>query len=995
MKYHRIILLLFSFCFFVFMKSDGQAFTPSGTKDNTNLQLLNAANPYYTAEKTSFNDIFLIEDIKDNRPVITVGYHNNTMLMSDYGSYNAKGYGYDLLKKLEHSAKVKFKFVEIEGSLTEAVQNGIVDISGIYGRTKERIKQAHFGQVAVSNYQYSLSVKEDGKTYYYDDPSAINGKTVATYASNPGNKIFETYLKENGISVNLIFGELENFIDLEADYYITPSPIASFKDLSSVLNLSLESGYFFTRIGNEKLIEYLDQEIYKLFVENGSLHYDLVRKYQPFGNQYRNRELTKIEAAFLRGQIFKVGYISDHAPYQDTNTMGEPTGINIEFLNYLANRYEFSVEYFPYHIDEKWDSIEEYDILISLLGDRNYLSTYFDNTDSYYSMDMTLVLQENLIHKFDDHAWDYDLPKNAKIGMLEYLTFKYNDFFLRNPSATFTYYNNASEMFDAFKNKEVDAIIVTEFGGNTVAASIKEGRHQFSLGLNLDMEFLISKKLSDNYREVFNVIINKVPFEKMGDIIANEMANYYPEFGLEYLINEYLYLIIAILIGFVVTVSGLIIIIRQRSAIDLLGRDDITLFSSMSKFTKDVNLSLTKAKQNEYEMILLDIDYFRMINNYYGTTKGTEVIKAMSNALVDAYKGVEVLMTRRYADQFILFKKISEGRKIQDVINAFVIPQIKTIVGERYSIKMSVGYSYNEQKADKANILLDNANTAHHIAKKIHNTSFQKYTDEMRAKNDIKLDIIYRMEHAITNNEFQIFFQPKISVESLKIVGAEAMVHWITPVGDIIYPKDFIPIMAQNGFITQLDMYAFEKICIMLQRSFNDKIPKIALNISPSSLSNPNIIKQMVGILKKYKIHPSNFEIEISESAIGNLEDSLPTIIKILHKIGFSVIMDNFGAGSFSLTRLSTIEVNAIKFDHTFYEAYGETQRGLLILNKVIQLSKELKMKIIAGEIEDASQAQKLEKIKCDLAQGSYFSEAIGEEEFKTLLQENRKFSLG
>ncbi len=953
-------------------------------------------NTFLVANKSTslLDDVVLVSDTDNSKPVITVGYQNNSALMYNDKSYNAKGYGYDVLKKLSQSAGVEFKFVEIEGSLLEAVQNGLVDISGLYAKTPERSRQVAFSSVPVTNYQFALSVQGAGERYYYNDIEAINGKMVATYRDNPANILLDIYLKENNISVNYVYGEFPDYIDLEAHYYLTPSSLATQKNFSSVLNSSIENAYFVARKDNERILDFLDLELYKLFVEYGSLHYDLFRKYQPNSNQYRNRDLNVREAALLRGKTFKVGYIDNHLPYQAKNSNGEPEGINVDFMNLLAKRYEFEVEYIPYNLDDHWATSEDFDIIISLVGDRNHLARYYDNTDSYHSMDTTLILQENLMQNFDPDLWDYNLPKNAKVGVLNYLAFKYTDFFRRDPTAKLIRFSDTHEMLDSFVNNELDAVIVTEFGGNTVASSIQSGRQQASLGLSLGMELMISKKISEDYLSIFNTILNKVPQDSINDIIVNELAKYTSIFGVRQFINEYMYVAIAVVLGFLGTIIGLFIAIRQRLAIHSLEKDELTMLPSLSKFTVSVDSILAKANPGEYIMIVLDVDYFRMINNYYGTSKGTEVIQVMSSALIDAYKGSNVLLTRQVAERFIIFKKRKEGRKIQEVINAFVIPRIKTILGENYSLKMSVGYCANLEKSEKMNNLLDNANTAHQKAKQLHYTSFQEFTEEMRAKSNIMLDIIYRMEHALKNKEFQVHYQPKIDFSNLKICGAEALVRWIPPIGNPIYPGDFIPVMQKNGFISKLEVYVFEEVCNFLHKNPSVKTQKMAVNISPITLSNPATLKQLVEILKEYKISPNRIEIEISETAIGDFEESLPMVIKILHKIGFTVAMDDFGTGNASLNRLSAVEVDVLKLDKVFLDFNENKARGSLVVQHLIHLAKKFGMKIVAEGTENKNQAKWLKNVQCDMAQGFYFAKVLNENDLMQLIREDKQYSL-
>ncbi len=943
-------------------------------------------------QNDNFSTVPLV--VKKRKPIITVGYEEGFGIISDSTSYAAKGYGYDLLTKFGEFADIEFNFIEIKGSLPEAVQKGIVDIGGIYSATEKRKEEFAFGHLPVHFIQYALTTKGD-QGYFYDDPQSINGKTVASFEGNPGEIFLNNYLKKNNISVKYLRGNLRTFENLDADFYLFPSIKQTSEDFHSILNLELRQLYFFTRLGNEELMNYLDRKLYEFFVENVSFPEALSQKYRSLGNEFQNRSLTREEAALFKGKTFRVGYTDNHAPYQLTTLTGKPAGIAIDFMDMLAEKYDFNVEYIPYNLEASWSGFEDLDILISLIGERNHISRFYQGTDPYTSFDMNIIFQENFAAKENLDDSQFGLPQKAKVGILNFINFKYGDFFENYPTAQIVHFTNTTDLLNAFSNNEIDALIATTAGTNSIASAIVGLKYQNTLNLPLILNFQISKKISDEYLQLFNIIINKEPKTTINTIVAREISEYMPSFGTEQFIKQNMKLIIIGSIVALFFVFAFVLIVRQRSSISLLAKDDITPLKSVSQFTKEVDTILSKAQLNEYEVILLDIDYFRMINNYYGIDKGTAVIKAMASALMDIYKSQDVIMTRRIAEQFLIFKKVDTKPEIKEVVTAHIIPRVKSIVGENYSLKMSIGSCKNSEANESINEFLDNVNIAHQEAKKVHHLSFVEFNDKMREQSSRMLDIIYRMEHGIKNKEFKVHYQPKIDFKSLTTIGAEALIRWIPPIGNPIYPSDFIPLMEKNGFISQLEIYVFEEVCSFIQKNKNllEK-SKIAINISPITLSNAELIKQLIEILKQYKVSPKYIEIEITESALGDFEEVLPKIITLLHKIGFSVAMDDFGAGNSSLNRLSVIEVDVLKLDKVFLDFHEDAPRGSLVVQQVIQLAKELGMKIVAEGIEQENQAKWLKEIECDIAQGYYFAKPLKESDFVAFVQENKVYTL-
>ncbi len=924
-------------------------------------------------------------------PIILVGYEKGISIVTDINSYGNKGYGYDLLTKFSHFADIEFQFVEIEGSLFDAVNNGLVDIGGLYAKTPEREAMLSFGNTPVDFSQYSL-VTKGRQDFYYADPKAIDGKVVATYPGCPGITVFDAFLKENNISVKYIFDDVRNFIDLEADFYIYASDIMKSTDLHTVLNLRFEDLFFFSAKNNKALMDFFDKHFKQFFTENMSFTEKLKEKYRLLDNEFKNRTLTRDEAEMIKGKTFRVGYIENHAPFQSKDVYGNPQGISVEVLELLMEQFDFTVEYFPYTTDTALPFSENFDLLISVIGERNHIAKFYDATDAYESVELMITFAKSEKPPPLRKLSAGQALKNRKIGVLNYITFPQQAFFRRFPNAQIFHYPNADKLFEALQTGEISAMITTQAGSDSVAHS--QGGHRAVLHLPLELKFHVSKNLGPRYLEIFNLMVGKLSAQDVYAIVVDETAKFLPIFGSRQFFRENVYYFLAAGLSIVCIVAGLIILVRQRSTINVLAKDDVTPLISLSKFYKDADKILQKSTANTYELIMLDIDYFRLINNYYGMEKGTEVIKTMAQALLDCYNEKDTIIVRRVAEQFLVFKKVGQGKSAKEAIGAYVVPKIKTVIGDVYPLKMSIGSSKNLAGEKKISSLIDNATVAMRKAKKVHKTSFYEFDEEMLKKTNTQMDIIYRMEHALKNREFIVHYQPKIALQSLNIVGAKALVRWIPPIGESFYPETFIPIMEENGFISQLEIYVFEEICRLIQKNINKKAYKIMMNVSPITLSQTKILNQVIEIIKKYNIQPSQIEIEITESAVGDFEESLPLIIKILHKVGFTVTMNYFSASNSSLNRLKTLEVDVVKFDEIFINSHCNTPHGRLVLEQTISLAKQLGLKTLATGIEHKEQAKDLREMFCDIAQGDYFSKVLQEADFVHLLTKDKNHSL-
>ncbi len=965
--------------------SDFSVDTHGRMQDNSQ-QLQKLSNP--------LEGVKLVREQNGSKPIITVGYERGFGIVADPDSYNTKGYGHDLLIRLGHYAGVEFEFIEINGSVMEAVKDGLVDMGGLYSISEKRANEVVFGNHPVHISQYGLTTKSD-KHYYYDDPPSIDGKVVATFEDNPGNTFLNNYLKQNNISVNYVYGDLQNFTNLDADFYLLPSIKYTNEDFYSILNLDLRYVFFFAQLGNEKLMNFIDTQLRGLFIDNASFQDELALRYRRLGNEFRNRALTRAETQLLTDKTFTVGYNVDHAPYQSAGAQAEATGMSVDYMNMLAKQYGFNVEYKGIPNQAKLEDYEDIDILISIIGPRDIIDKHYVKTASYDILDMIIAFHDRHAVNISDMEWGHGLPQDAKIGVLDYTNFKHSDFTFEFPNAQLMTYYNFADLLEDFEQEKLDAAILTNFGGNTVALSMANRAQQEAILLPLELKFYISKKIDEQYIEIFDTIINKTPEIVIEEIKVSTMAQYHPKFGSAQFIRQNIHYIIISALTLLAFIIGLIILIRQRSAITFLAKDDLTLLNSISDFTRKVDNILAKASPNEYEIIVIDIDYFKLINNYYGTESGTAVIISMADTLKEIYKDTETLIARRSAEKFLIFKKVAVGKEILDIVENHLIPNIKNIIGSGYSLHMSIGSCKNLDPNLRMIQLADYANIAHNKAKEAHKTCYEEFSEDMLKETSAILDIIYRMEHALQNDEFVVHFQPKIGLNNLEIVGAEALARWIPPIGDPIYPSLFIPVMENNGFISQLELYVFEYVCSFLQKhSQNMAMPKIAINASPVTLADAKQIKKLMLLLEKYKIKASQIEIEISESGMAEFEDTMPVIIKILRKIGFTVAMDDFGTGNSSLNRLGLLEVDVLKLDKAFLDYNVASKRGSAVVRNIIVLAKELGMTIVAEGIENKEQAKWLLSLGCNEAQGYYFAKVLEEAEFTKLLMGNKKYTL-
>ncbi len=434
---------------------------------------------------------------------------------------------------------------------------------------------------------------------------------------------------------------------------------------------------------------------------------------------------------------------------------------------------------------------------------------------------------------------------------------------------------------------------------------------------------------------------------------------------------------------------------KKKDIIYISKHDEITDLISFEYFVESSLELLKNAKPLEYEIITIDIDYFRIINNIFGYETGTKVIKTFAKVLSENLKNSYALISRVTGDQFVILKKYEAGEKIAKICEDYVYESVSNVIGKPYKLTMSVGIHIIKNPREPINILVDMANIARVKGKSSHKNTYTYFHEEMKMEYDMRNNIVFQMENAIKNNEFYIVYQPKVDLKTLNIAGAEALIRWKTSDGTIIYPSDFIPVFEANGFTVDIDMYVFNAVCHFIYKYKNDFfIPKISVNLSGKTINETNLIDKLVCIIEKYELKTSMIELEVTESAlIENSEEFLKKIADI-KKLGFYVSMDDFGAGASSLNRLHSIDLDTLKLDKVFIDNNNDNQKGSVIVESIINMSQKLHMEVVSEGIETKEQAKWLKSINCNLAQGYYFDKPLNENEFIEILKKEKKYSI-
>lgn len=384
--------------------------------------------------------------------------------------------------------------------------------------------------------------------------------------------------------------------------------------------------------------------------------------------------------------------------------------------------------------------------------------------------------------------------------------------------------------------------------------------------------------------------------------------------------------------------------------------------------------------------IQFDISRFKIINDIYGERMGDQILQFIKDNLAEICNETQYYLNLQ-SDVFIVLSEFQHESELDELIR-----QIQTRCKMFKNIKLtySVGvYIVNDRKMDLRQIE-DRAAMARKKAKGNMMNNVLYYQEEFKEMLYIRNFIEESIPSAIDEKQFQMYLQPKYSIEQNHIVGAEALVRWQHPDRGMIYPNEFIPVIEENGYIKKVDYYIWKEACNFLKRCEQAGIKNcpVSVNVSRLHLTDTVFTDYLAQIIHEADIPKEQLELEITET-IG--DEQISNMAELLKHQGYKLLMDDFGSGYSSLNILLETPFDVIKLDKKFMENMMVSEKGRLILEYVVAMADKLGLELLAEGVETEEQVKLLRKIGCDNVQGYYYAKPMPVEDFFELLQKDRQ----
>ena len=421
-------------------------------------------------------------------------------------------------------------------------------------------------------------------------------------------------------------------------------------------------------------------------------------------------------------------------------------------------------------------------------------------------------------------------------------------------------------------------------------------------------------------------------------------------------------------------------------------RDELTGLYTRRAFIQYAEEELKNSPDIRYNLILSDIVDFKQINENYGVLEGDRILRSIGKHLRAYVKDKEHIVVGRYGgDQFAML--IADNSIDEDSKQNVGVPgdYVEFARSENLPPHISKYGIYNDVAHDASIITIcDYAHVALNSIKNEYTKSVAFYDDELKKKVAVQRKIVNCMHDALESDQFKVYYQPKHDAKTGRLVGAEALIRWIHPEYGFMSPADFIPIFEANGFVTEVDLYVWERTCKNIKRWLADgiKVVPLSVNASKSDFRDDSTVDRIEEIVQRIGVSHDYLHIEVTETL---LEDDMNRLVGQLDKLrdcGFKVELDDFGAGYSSINFLSQLPLDIVKLDMSFMRDIGNTKRKR-VLAACINLSKNLGYKTVSEGVETDEQLELLKNLGADMIQGYYFSKPLPEEEFEQYLKEH------
>jgi diguanylate cyclase (GGDEF)-like protein len=423
--------------------------------------------------------------------------------------------------------------------------------------------------------------------------------------------------------------------------------------------------------------------------------------------------------------------------------------------------------------------------------------------------------------------------------------------------------------------------------------------------------------------------------------------------------------------------------------------DALTHLPNRALLAENLKFVIERAKNHEdyqFAVLFLDLDRFKNVNDSLGHSIGDQLLIAMARRLESCIRDVD-MVARLGGDEFAVLldgipnatEATNMARRIQEKLSSPF-----NLSGHEVFTTTSIGIALSSTGYDHPENMLRDADTAMYRAKAQGKACYEVFDKGMHTHAVYLLKMENDLRRALDREEFRVYYQPIVSLDSGQLAGFEALIRWQHPERGFVNPSDFIPLAEETGLIAPIGLWILKKACQQLchwqWQSAANRHLFMSVNLSGKQVAQTDLVSQIRDILEETHVEAKYLKLEITESAVMDNADMAARLLKRLKALGVQLSIDDFGTGYSSLGYLHRFPVNTLKIDQSFVGRIGEAAENIEIVRTIVSLAENMGMDVVAEGVETLSQLSQLRTLSCKYGQGYLFSRPVDAETVTTLI---------